>query len=84
MIFKVGDRVKLEPSSADGWFMPERKFAKEGRLATVTSIYTGEIGRGIDKGQVRILWDKGRKTARDIRGNFNEKYLVLVEEDAEK
>lgn len=79
---KIGDRVKLDPARADSWILPMRKFCLEGRLATVTTVYTGELGRGLRHGCVRVLFDKGRKTARDVRENVLERDLVLVERPA--
>jgi hypothetical protein len=77
--FQVGDRVKLEPSRADGWLQPMRKFCLEGRLATVTAVSSGEPMRVPSAGCVRVLFDKGRKTARDVRETVRVRDLVLVE-----
>ena len=36
--FKIGDRVRIKASEADGFFQPFRKFGQEGRPAIVEKL----------------------------------------------
>lgn len=77
---KVGDRVRLDPAGAEGWLQPFRKFCIEGRMATVVGVSEGVRRYNPPVGSVFVLFDKGRKSARDIREIFREKDLVMVRE----
>ncbi len=61
--FQIGDRVRLKPETAEGWLLPLRRFAKEGRIATVKSL-PGEWSR-----YYWIEFDVKRKGARPERAS---------------
>lgn len=41
--FKKGDRVRIRAEEAEGFLLPFRKFAHEGRAATVTEVHPQRI-----------------------------------------
>lgn len=58
--WKVGDRVIIKPSRADGFFLPLRKYGLEQRPATVTNVF---VPLGASRSTIRIVFDhrKGAK-----------------------
>jgi len=76
-----GDRVRIDPATADSWLQPLRQFALEGRLGTVVSSQVMGFG-GWTYSPV-VEFDVKRKGAKPVRERFNQgRDLVLVERAA--
>ena len=72
MTFAVGDRVKLNPDTAEGWVQPLRGFAQKGRAGTILRIFKD---RSFSPNFV--VFDVGRKGCRPETGSFRDQDLVL-------
>jgi hypothetical protein len=74
--FQIGDRVRIRMSEANGFLLPLRKFAHEGRDGTVID------GPIISSGSVLVRFDTKRPPKRESDYHFRirPRELELVEE----
>jgi ribosomal protein L21E len=72
--FTVGDRVKIKLESADNFLLPERKFAKEGRIATIIAVPNPKFSVL----SYRIRWDVKRAGSQPVLSSVNAKELEVA------